>query len=175
MSTNGHETVPPRPVPEAPVGGVAVSDEERNRYGALLDSAAERGLLTPEEYRARLVAVADADSVDDLRRLVTELPAFGGPAVGIPSGRSTGVGVTGAPTAASAPGASVPDVDALLQAGRTTSVARRSGSQWILLALVVAVLLVALVALGFVAAHVAHVHGSTGAVAGVARISSPRP
>ena len=39
----------------------------------------------------------------------------------------------------------------------------------------VAVLLVALVALGFVAAHVAHVHGSTGAVAGVARISSPRP
>ena len=41
--------------------------------------AAERGLLSPTEYQARLGEVAEASSVDELRRIVTELPAFGTP------------------------------------------------------------------------------------------------
>lgn len=55
-----------------------VSDDVRNRYGLLLDSAAERGLLDAVEYQHRLGLLADATSEEELRILVTEFPAFGG-------------------------------------------------------------------------------------------------
>ncbi len=77
----------PRPLPEAASG---VTDEDRNRYGALLDRAAERGLLTPVEYEVRLAALAEATSVDELQTIVTELPAFGGTMTATPgTGRSS--------------------------------------------------------------------------------------
>jgi len=165
---NGNGAASPRPVPEfdggtaGPGGGAdpAVTDDERNRYGALLDAAAERGLLTPTEYEARLGEVAMATSVVELRRIVTELPAFGAST----ESRTTDGSVPGS---AAAPDRTptAPDLDALLWAGRTQAVSRRNkGNQWLVLALVVAVLLVALVALGLVAAHVVHSH-STGAAA----------
>ena len=53
-----------------------MTDEDRNRFGILLDHASERGLLTPLEYEFRLSELAEATSMDELRRIVTELPAF---------------------------------------------------------------------------------------------------
>ena len=174
VTTNGHETVPPRPVPEAElgVGPPAVSDEDRNRFGALLDAAAERGLLSPTEYQARLAEVAGASSVAELQRIVTELPAFGAPSTaGGPAATSSASGATTPTGRAAYP----PDLDAILWAGRTQAVARRDrGNQWLVLALVVGVLLVALVALGLVAAHLVHTHGAATSAAVVARLSSLR-
>ncbi len=63
----------PAPSREEPVG---VSDEDRNRYGLLLDHAAERGLLSTDEYEVRLGELASATSIDEMRQIVTELPVF---------------------------------------------------------------------------------------------------
>ncbi len=46
----------------------AIDDDERDRYGLLLDRAAERGLLTPREYRFRLGELAAATTVDRCAR-----------------------------------------------------------------------------------------------------------
>jgi hypothetical protein len=53
-----------------------VTDEERNRYGLLLDSAAERGLLNPADYEIRLGELARATTTAQMVELVAELPAF---------------------------------------------------------------------------------------------------
>ncbi len=74
MSTDGLFQPVPRPVPE--LASTAVSDDDRNRYGVLLDHAAERGLLSPTEYRETTGQLAEAPSIEDLQRIVTELPAF---------------------------------------------------------------------------------------------------
>ena len=157
---NGHHPGGPRPVPELD-GAVAtgtVTDEERNRFGRLLDTAAEQGLLSPADYQNRLAQVASAGSVADLQRIVTEIPAFGGPD---PAPGSAGAGPA--------------DIDALLWAGRTQAVVRRErGNRWLALALVVAVLVVALVGLGLAAAHLVHTHAAVGGPALVARLSSLR-
>jgi len=176
VTTNGHEATSPRPVPEAEfvVESPAVTDDERNRYGALLDAAAERGLLSPTEYQARLGEVAEASSVAELQRIVIELPAFDTPSTSKAGGAAGAAGASGA-TAPTGGVPSAPDLDALLRAGRTPAVARRDrGNQWIVLAVVVAVLLVALVALGLVAAHFAHTHGAGTSAAVVGRLSSLR-
>ena len=59
----GNETASPQPVPDLAAGPYprAVTDEDRNRYGVLLDHAAERGLLSPAEYQVRLAELAEAD------------------------------------------------------------------------------------------------------------------
>jgi hypothetical protein len=178
VTTNGNETVPPRPVPEADPGArtPAVTDDDRNRFGTLLDAAAERGLLSPTEYQARLGEVAEAGSVAELQRIVTELPAFGAPTTA-GSGSGSAAGRSGATPATGGAGAArpAPDLDAILCAGRTPPVKRRDrGNQWLVLALVVAVLLVALVALGLVAAHLVHTHGAATTAAGAVRFSSLR-
>ena len=179
VTTNGHETAAPRRVPEADVSSQApaVTDEDRNRYGALLDAAAERGLLSPTEYQARLGEVAEASSVAELQRIVTELPAFGAPTAAGAGGAAASSGARGG-TGGPAPAGGVPaapDLDAILWAGRTRAVARKDrGNQWIVLAVVVAVLLVALVALGLVAAHLAHTHGAATPADVLGRLSSLR-
>jgi hypothetical protein len=53
-----------------------ITDEERNRYGLLLDRAAERGLLEPSEYEVRLRELAQATSTEQMMQIVTELPVF---------------------------------------------------------------------------------------------------
>jgi hypothetical protein len=53
-----------------------ITDEERNRYGSLLDRAAERGLLEPSEYEVRLRELAQATSTEEMMQIVTELPVF---------------------------------------------------------------------------------------------------
>ena len=160
-------------MPELAVGGAGpvdgpstVTDEDRNRYGVLLDHAAERGLLPADEYQARLAELADATTVDEMQRIVTELPAFGatqtagpGPEPGVadagtvpvPSARrpGTSTGVSGTP----------PDLDATLWANLTpASSRRRRGNPWLILGVLVVLMLVSLVVLALVASHLAHTH-----------------
>ena len=63
------------PVPPAG-SGPDVTDDDRNRYGRLLDRAAERGLLGPHDYEIRLRDLASASTIDQMNQIVTELPAF---------------------------------------------------------------------------------------------------
>ena len=75
VTANGSAPADPAPAdrPEEPVG---VTDEDRNRYGLLLDRAAERGLLSTDEYEVRLGELAEATSIDQMQQIVTELPVF---------------------------------------------------------------------------------------------------
>jgi len=142
----------------------AVTDEDRNRYGMLLDHAAERGLLTPTEYRARLAQVAEATSTDELQRIVTELPAF---TTAPTSGPTTAGTATRAPADPAA-------LDGALWANLTPATSRgrsRSSNPWLMLAMVIVVVLVAVVALALMAAHVAHTH-HTGSLPAVGALVS---
>jgi hypothetical protein len=164
VSTDGLHQSAPRPVPELALP-IAVSDDDRNRYGVLLDHAAERGLLSPTEYRARLVQVADAPSIEAMQRIVTELPAFGPCGAPTPSptrptrqARPPTAG-TLEPAALDSAALDSAALDSALWANLTPAMSRRaSGKQWLILAVMVVVLLVAMVALALVAAHVAHTH-----------------
>ena len=158
----------PAPVPDLPSG---VTDEDRNRYGVLLDHAAERGLLSPGDYQARLSEVASATSLDELKRIVTELPVFDGvgtsPAMG--PGVAAAVPATSVSQAPSlqtpGPGdryevrtSTVPDsLDAALWANLTPATQRRGrGNPWVILGVLVVVMLVAIMVLALVASHLTH-------------------
>ena len=168
----------PAPVPDLPSG---VTDEDRNRYGVLLDHAAERGLLSPGDYQARLSEVASATSLDELKRIVTELPVFDGvgtsPAMG--PGVADAVPATSVSQAPSLQAASlqtpslqtpgpgdrhevwtstVPDsLDAALWANLTPATQRRGrGNPWVILGILVVVMLVAIMVLALVASHLTH-------------------
>ena len=168
----------PAPVPDLPSG---VTDEDRNRYGVLLDHAAERGLLSPGDYQARLSEVASATSLDELKRIVTELPVFDGvgtsPAMG--PGVADAVPATSVSQAPSLQAASlqtpslqtpgpgdrhevwtstVPDsLDAALWANLTPATQRRGrGNPWVILGVLVVVMLVAIMVLALVASHLTH-------------------
>ena len=173
----------PAPVPDLPSG---VTDEDRNRYGVLLDHAAERGLLSPGDYQARLSEVASATSLDELKRIVTELPVFDGvgtsPAMG--PGVAAAVPATSVSQAPSLQAASlqtpslqtpslqtpgpgdrhevwtstVPDsLDAALWANLTPATQRRGrGNPWVILGILVVVMLVAIMVLALVASHLTH-------------------
>ncbi|HEX7444287.1 MAG TPA: DUF1707 domain-containing protein [Acidimicrobiales bacterium] len=175
---NGNETAGPQPVPDLAGGsaGSDVTDDDRNRYGVLLDHAAERGLLSPAEYQVRLVELAEASSVEQLQRIVTELPAFGGSVI-LATAAGGPVPVPGEPVGpAAVPGRPVgpspdstvvaPELDAALWASLTPATPRRNrGNPWVILIVLVAVLMAALVGLALVAGHVSHAHtgGTTGA------------
>jgi hypothetical protein len=162
---NGNEMAAPQPVPDLDIGTVpgGVSDEERNRYGVLLDHAAERGLLSAAEYQVRLAELADATSIEELQRIVTEFPAFGG-AAAAPVRPAPAAAVPSRPVPV--PGTPTPELDAALWASLTPATPRRpGGNPWLILAIVIVILVVALVSLALVAAHVAHSH--TGGPAGV--------
>jgi hypothetical protein len=71
-------------LPPDPTGGSShiavdsgtVTDEDRTRYGVLLDRAAERGLLAPYDYEMRLRDLASATTIEQMNRIVTELPVL---------------------------------------------------------------------------------------------------
>lgn len=138
-----------------------MGDGDRNRYGLLLDRAAERGLLTPFEYEVRLRDLASATSFEEMNRIVTELPAFVAPADQAGPRRSRG--------ASSAGGLGAPPA-------RPTGTAGRS-SPWLLLAVLVAVAVVALVFLAVYAHHLGRSQGVAPPIPSVpARLlSGPRP
>ncbi len=135
-----------------------MTDEDRNRFGILLDHASERGLLTPLEYEFRLSELAEATSMDELRRIVTELPAFEAPMV-VKRGKgakkqTSSLGMTTDLPAPARQG------EGDLWAAQTPTTARRKGANpWVILAVVVAVLLVAMVLLGLMVSRVSHNRG----------------
>ena len=161
-----------------------VDDAELSRYGALLDRAAERGLLTPAEYGIRLGELAAATTVDEMIALVTELPVLATGATPDRRGRGLGgtpsrrdAGPDGSPFGGRnrAVGATVSPGDLV---GPLPAVSPGPGrsSPWFSLAVVVAVLVVAMVFFGVYAEHLIHAH-SQGLPAGpapVARVSALR-
>ncbi len=64
-----------------------MTDDDRNRFGALLDKAAQRGLLSAADYEVRLRDLAVATTTEEMMAIVTDLPAFAVPAAATPTGR----------------------------------------------------------------------------------------
>jgi hypothetical protein len=116
-----------------------VTDDDRNRYGLLLDRAAEGGLLASHEYEVRLRELASASTVDEMHRIVTELPAFTGP---LPT---TGRRRAAAPTGSAGP------------AGLTGPRKRRTNTRLVMVALVL-VLVVSMVVVYISAQHLTRLH-----------------
>jgi hypothetical protein len=122
-----------------------VSDEDRNRFGMLLDKAAERGLLSAADYEVRLRDLAVATSTEEMVAIVTDLPAF-------------------APAPVSGtPGTSPPSIGLARRGDRT--------SPWLLLVVLVAIIVAAIVILGLYVAHL-HRTPATGPPPAVARTFS---
>ncbi len=123
-----------------------MTDEDRNRFGTLLDHAAERGLLSVSEYEIRLGELAAATSIDEMREIVTELPAFtpmpSTPARSKRSGVAGGLGGSGTPLAPS--GAS----------------RRRHANPWVVLGILLVVTVAVLVFFVIYAEHLVHTHGA---------------
>lgn len=185
MTTNGNEMPVPQPIPDLTLATPppGVTDEDRNRFGVLLDHAAERGLLSPAAYQVRLAELADATSVEELQRIVTELPAFEGSAsrVAAPATSPSPMAAPGGPSSrspgpAAFPRTPTPKLDAALWASFTPASPRKStGNPYIILAVVVVILLVAMVGLALVAAHVAHTQPGHATGMGTAGLSLLRP
>ena len=138
----------PETVDPSPDGGV-VTDEERNRYGVLLDRAAERGLLSPHEYELRLADLAAATTTAQMKEIVTELPVFSAPK-GVRS--SPGGSARRRAPATGSPGP-----------GRPRS------SPWLVLIVLVVVVVAALAFLALYAHHVVGQHAGLPAPAVVLR------
>jgi hypothetical protein len=124
---------------ESPATG-PVTDEDRNRFGLLLDRAAERGLLDHREYEVRLGELAAASTVEEMREIVTELPILTKPPASATSPRGRGLGRS--PLAGT-------------RATSTSGGGRRS-SPWLVLVVLVVVLAAALAFFAVYAGHIVH-------------------
>lgn len=135
---------------------VTVTDEDRTRYGLLLDSAAERGLLGTYEYEVRLRDLASATSFEELNRIVSELPVFTAP--------------TAAPSKQTRRSASTTARHSMAGGiGR-----KRPVSHWLMLAMLVLVAIAALVVLSVYIRQLARNHHAGLAPPAPARVVSAR-
>jgi hypothetical protein len=57
------------------VGKQTPTDEDRQRYGRLLDSAYARGLIDDGEYSLRLTELVEADSTERMNQIVELMPS----------------------------------------------------------------------------------------------------
>ncbi len=153
----------PPPSCEAATSPAPVTIEDRNRYGLLLDKAAERGLLTAADYEARLRDLGEATSTEEMLAIVTDLPAFARPMAS-----SAGRRGSRPPTP---PGAHPLAGSPAPATGVTRSQRRRP---WVMLVVLVVVVVLTLVVLGL---SVGHLHRSppTGDPRSSARVSAQRP
>ncbi len=137
--------------PDAPAEG-GVTDEDRNRYGALLDRAADRGLLSLADYQVRLGELAEATTMEQMHRIVTELPVFSAPPA------KTNAASRRRPRASAPPGSALPRAtpDAPW-AGAPGNRTLEGRGRWLVLAAMVAVLVVSIIVLALFAAHLTHV------------------
>jgi len=129
-----------------------ISDEDRTRYGLLLDRAAERGLLEPADYEVRLRALAEATTTEEMVEIVAELPAFTPPPARAIAARSRRSGRT----STAAPGPGRPETE------------RRRKALWALLVLLVVVAMASLVILALSVERLSRTRGSIGPSAPVA-------
>ncbi|HEV3265341.1 MAG TPA: DUF1707 domain-containing protein [Acidimicrobiales bacterium] len=136
-----------------------VTDEDRQTYGRLLDSAMERGLLSAYEYETRLGDLAGASTVDEMKKIVTELPIFTASTPAKPRRPSRSIGSRLSGSADDLP--LVPGLDPAQMSG----VGRHSRSnRWTKLIILLIVVIVLFVALSVYAAHLTNNHSNhTGA------------
>lgn len=132
--------------PAAPPGPrlAPVTDEDRTSYGLLLDRAAERGLLSEEEYQRRLGELAEATTVEEMRQIVTELPAFAALAAIPPKTkrrRHHPSDIVAETVARDRPG-------------------QRRSSPWVLLAIIVVAIVASAVFFALYAEHLIRAHGN---------------
>jgi hypothetical protein len=147
-SASGALGLPAPPSPQTSVQAEnGVTDEDRNRFGTLLDHAAERGLLSVAEYEVRLGELAAATTIDEMREIVTELPVFT-PMVNT-APRSKRSGLSGGPVGSGS---------SLATPGSGTS--RRRANPWVVLGVLLVVAVVVLVFFVIYAEHLVHTHGA---------------
>jgi hypothetical protein len=177
---NPGQSAAPLPIPELPDADPgdhppAVTDEDRQQYGRLLDSAMERGLLSPYEYETRLSDLAEAPTLDELKRIVTELPIFGTAA--------TPASKPARPSRFGGPPGSGPSDGLPLTPGTTRGLARSAAksqrSRWTKLIVLLVVVIVVFVALSIYAEHLVHNHNNPSSsavwVAPPAPLAPPAP
>ena len=132
--------------PAPPVG-----DDDRHRFGLLLDHAAERGLLGARDYEVRLAELAAADSLEEMRRIVTDLPVF----TAMPATPGRASSRRSAPVGGAA--------------GPTLGADRHRTGPWVMVGMVVAVMVAALIVLSIVAGHLVRTHDAGVPAPGVLR------
>ena len=151
LDVDGGATAEGKPTVVPPVqAAVAVSDEDRNRFGTLLDHAAERGLLSASEYEVRLGELADATTIDQMQQIVTELPLFTPPVGAAPSRRSS---------LALGPKEPGPGMSA-------TVASRRRPVPWVIFGTLLLVIVAVLVFFVIYAEHLIHTHNAGALSAG---------
>jgi Domain of unknown function (DUF1707) len=131
-----------------------VTDEDRNRFGTLLDHAAERGLLSVSEYEVRLGELADATTIDQMQQIVTELPVFTPAAAVLPPRSRRSAPVTGLGD----PGTGLAAVGS-----------RRRPNPWVIFATLLLVVVALLVFFVIYAQHLIHTHDA-GALSAALRV-----
>jgi hypothetical protein len=142
-------TTPVTPEVPRPTGSPPeVTDEDRQTYGRLLDSAMERGLLSAYDYETKLGDLAEASTIDEMKRIVTELPIFTASTPAKPKRPSL---LTGSRRSGSAdvlpvmPGSSHDRMSGAAATGRS--------NRWTKLIILLIVVIVLFVALSIYAAH----------------------
>jgi len=140
--------------PTGPAGAASVGDDDRHRFGLLLDHAAERGLLGARDYEVRLAELAAADSLEEMRRIVTDLPVF----TAMPATPGRASSRRSAPVGGAA--------------GPTLGADRHRTGPWVMVGMVVAVMVAALIVLSIVAGHLVRSHDAGVAAPGVLRAVS---
>ncbi|MGO9027447.1 MAG: hypothetical protein ACLQOZ_02290 [Acidimicrobiales bacterium] len=130
-----------------------VTDDDRQSYRRLLDSAFERGLLGPYDYEVRLRELSEATTIEAMKQIVTEMPVFALP-------DRNGKAMRSPLAAPPGPGG-----------------VRRSNPWTKLIILVVVVVVLAFVILAVFAEHLVHDrrNGSSPPVVPAAVVKSPRP
>ena len=174
-----HEVAGPGPIPELDVAGTAplpsagpqpkvpqptdhqppVTDDDRQLYGRLLDSAMESGLLGAYDYETRLSDLADASTIDEMKKIVTELPMFSASAPTAKPRKSSLFSTSpGSPRSQTTPGSEYSRIPGVATKGRS--------NPWTKLIILLVVVVVMFVALSIYAEHLVHNrHNSSSAVA----------
>lgn len=166
----GPAPAPPSPAVASTGAAPEVTDEDRQQYGRLLDRAMERGLLSPYEYETRLGELAEAPTLDDLKRIVTELPMFtASPSVSRPS-RSSRLG--GLPVAGPSDG--LPSMTGSAGSWPPGTVKSQRG-RWTKLIILLIVVIALFVALSIYAEHLVHNHNNNPTAASAWRVPVASP
>lgn len=159
-----HEVVGPGPIPELDVARKAavpsagprptdhqppVTDDDRQLYGRLLDSAMERGLLGAYDYEIRLHDLAEASTIDEMKKIVTELPMFSAPTPSAKPRKSSHLSISPSPPGSSStPGSAYSRIPGVATKGRS--------NPWTKLIILLVVVVIMFAALSIYADHLAH-------------------